>query len=465
MSPRSIAKAVKRTTGNARVYRSQARTLARHDHAVLEDVVARFVLDHVGKDEEGPLLPARMFPDRLSVGVATPWAPQRTGVADFSTAVFTELAHHVDLTVYTTADAEVGSTIEEDVKIEHRNVDEVLSDPVRVAGRHDAFISVVGNSHYHLPYVDLLSRIDAIAIAHDTRMVEYYMALRGKGGLEQVMLTSADPSAPSMIAPPLDDQIDDMRLLQNAGFWEIAHRAKRLVLHSPSAAPRIRTETGVEVHVLPFANQRVPDIAVITIRDREQARIRLGLDKHPAGTIHLASFGYVDARTKMTDVVVEAAAWLMQWGRSVALHLVGHASDAQRDELIQRAHAAGVTHFQITGFQSEEQFRDWLLAVDAGVQLRISPVLGVSGPLSDLAAFGTPAVASSGLCVDVDTPAYIHRLPDAVSPVIVAEAIEELLANPMPDQELEAAQWAYLTAKTPAHYATLLLEQIRAGAS
>lgn len=458
--PRSIARAVRRTLGRKRVHRKQARALARHSHTSLEAVVGKLVLDNVRPAEVAT--PAQRSPQskRLSVGVATPWYPQRTGVADFSTTVFAELAQHVDLTVYTTADARIEAEISPHIRITQRGIDEVFADPTAVRDRHDVFISVVGNSHYHVPFIEALAHIDAIAIAHDTRMVEYYLALRGPGGVSSLMLNTHDPGAPPALMPSLNEQIDDMRLLQNAGFWEIAQRAQRVVVHSPSAAPRIAAETGKPIAVLPFANQRVPDIARITADERMAARRRLGLDALPSNTIHLGSFGFVDTRTKMTDVVLEAAAWLTQWGHDVALHLIGAASAAQGEELQRRAEQAGITAFQITGFQSEEEFRDWLLAVDMGIQLRISPLLGVSGPLSDLAAFGTPAVASAGLCEDVDTPAYITRLPDAVSPVVVAEAIEQALAHPMAPQELEAARQAYLATHAPQRYAQLLLDFI-----
>lgn len=462
-NPRSIAQAIRRTRGNARVRRQQIRNLRRHSHEDLEAVIARTVKEGLGAITKNPRSQSgkpRARGERLSIGIATPWSPQRTGVADFSTQIFTELAAFADVTVYTTKGATIDDEAVPGARISHRSIEEAFTDPVGTAARHDAFISVVGNSHYHLPFVEILGHIDAIAVAHDTRMVEFYMALRGKGGVENLMLRSCDTSAPVRIAPPLDEQIDDMRLLQNAGFWEIARRSRSLIVHSPSAAPRIEKETGRRVAVLPFANQRVPAEEVVTPEHRSAARERLGLDSYLANTIHLGSFGYVDPRTKMVDVVLESAAWLQQWGHSVALHLIGSASPEQERELTERAEAAGLQHFQITGFQTEEQFRDWLLAVDLGLQLRISSLLGVSGPLSDLAAFGTPAVASNGLCVDVDTPDYIHRLPDAVSPVIVAEAVEHTLANPFPPDRLEAMRRNYLDAKSPARYVQLLLEQI-----
>lgn len=458
--PRSMARAIRRSLGKKSVHRAQRRWLASHTHAPLEAVIGKRILDHVRPAVVAPPSPPTIAGSRLSVGVATPWPPQRTGVADFSAAVFTELAKLAEVAVYTTSDAEVITSDSQRISLAQRSIDEVLADPESVQGRHHAFISVVGNSHFHLPYVESLRRMRTIVIAHDTRMVEYYMALRGQGGVQQLMLTTADPNAPGLISPPLNEQIDDMRLLQNAALWEIVHRAEKVIMHSPSAAPTISSQTGVPIHLLPFANQRVPDTTHLGPDDRQAARRRLGLNAFPEETLHLGTFGFVDPRTKLTDVVVEAAAWLSQWGHTVALHVVG-AGDVQLVSALEhRARAAGIAHFQVTGFQDEASYRDWLLAIDIGVQLRVSPLLGVSGPLSDLAAFGTRSVASEGLCIDVDTPAYVHRLADAVSPVTVAEAIESCVRNPMDPVVVEELRCSYLEGKTPERYARLLLDLI-----
>ena len=183
--------------------------------------------------------------------------------------------------------------------------------------------------------------------------------------------------------------------------------------------------------------------------------------------IFAASFGFIDTRTKLSDVVVESAAWLSQWGRRVSLHLVGSAPEGLAQELARRAADAGIAEFEITGFVDDDTFRDYVLGVDLGIQLRVSPLLGVSGPLSDMAAYGTPAVANRGLCLDVDTPEFIDHLPDDVSPVMVAEAIEHLLANPWAQADLERMRVDYLDRKSPERYAAelyaMLLDVARAG--
>jgi len=173
--------------------------------------------------------------------------------------------------------------------------------------------------------------------------------------------------------------------------------------------------------------------------------------------VHIASFGFIDVRTKMVDVIIESAAWLTQWGHRVSLHFVGSASAEVTAELEKRAREAGIAEFEVTGFIQDEVFRDYVMAVDIGLQLRISPLLGVSGPLSDMAAYGTVAMASSGLAIDVDTPAFIDRLPDEMSPLMVAEALEYRLAHPIDPVIKEQQRLEYLESKSPKRYAEALL--------
>ncbi len=450
---KAASKAIRRIRGNRSIAARQLRSLRKHTHAVLEDLIGANISAHLGVDSPLKTVgPARIV-ERLDIGFVTPWIPQPTGVADFSAATVAALAQLADITVYTTSGGLVPGSEVDGVPV--RNVDVLLES----AGEHphDILVVVAGNSHFHLTLLELTDLTDCVVIAHDTRMVEFYLSLRDRGGVEQVMLKTADLLAPMSLVPPLDDQIADMRLLQNAGMWEIARRSRGLVLHAQSAAERIRVETGVTPYLLPFANQRVPKSESLTVADRVAARSRLGFD---SDSVHIASFGYVDTRTKMSDHVLEAAGWLTSWGHQVSLHFVGAAPENVVKDLTEQATRLGLHAFCVTGFVSEEEFRDYLLAVDVGVQLRISPMLGVSGPLSDLAAFGTPSVASSGLATDVDAPSFINRLPEGVSALIVAEAIETVLSNPLDPVEVESQRLSYLAGKTPEIYAEMLLDYL-----
>lgn len=463
-SPTSLSKAIAQHRGSTKTWRKQAARLTGHQHAGLEELIGDRVHQHLKSSEASTNTNATRFedevrPDRLKVALVTPWSPQATGVGDFSTTIGIELARHVELTVITTADADVAESllaIEDAPRIKVRPLDHYLNAPQELA-QFDRVIAVVGNSHFHLPILELTHLWPCVVVAHDTRMVEFYLARDGRGHAEHLMLRTADPSAAATISPPLDEQIADMRLLQNAGMWEVAQRAHPLILHSPSAAPEIQQQTGVRPQLLPFANQRIP-YQDPTPQARKLARERLEFDEN---CLHVGTFGYVDMRTKLTDVVLEAAGWMTRWGHRIHLHVVGQASEADTQALRERAEQWGLHGLTITGFTSDEQFRDYLLAVDLGVQLRISPLLGVSGPLSDLSAFGTRAVASEGLCADVDAPAFVTPLPQAISPTLLAAAIEDAVREPRNEMAINDQRIRYLETKTPEVYVQGLLAILR----
>ena len=444
----ALSRAIRQNRGRATTQAEQARRLRSHEHAILEDEIAGIV----EATECGALPTTRVHrpsTDRLRVAICTPWPPQRTGIADFTAAVCHELSRLCDLTIVTTSGADVEQPLEQ------LSIDHVLVDPEAFRNRFDVIVVVIGNSHFHLPFLEALSWLDAVVIAHDTRMVEYYMALRSPNGLTRVMTTGQQDRS---LTASLEDQIDDMRLLQNAGLWEIAQQARSLIMHSPSAAPRIESETGVPVSVLPFANYRSPGTTPITAQMRADARDRLGFEPD---VIHLATFGYVDTRTKLVDLALEAAGWLQDWGQRIHFHIVGSAAEADARTLTARADELNLSGFTITGYAAEHVYRDYLLGIDCGVQLRVSPLLGVSGPLADLAAYGTPAVASRGLFVDVGSPSNVQALPDYVSPVLVAAALEEVLHDYPSDSLRESRRQEYLEAMSPSEYAHQLMEILK----
>jgi len=347
---RSIKKALKRKGQRLRTQREYGR---------LESSVHDFLIRNAREDNYVDLesSPPSTIESRISVALATPWPPQRSGVADYSAAIAGELGKLVDLTIFSTGDS-------------HRNVDELLANPD--SDEFDLVISVVGNSHYHLPYIELTTVRDCMVISHDARLNEFYLALRGPGGLRNLMESSG-----RKLQVDLNDQIDDMRLLEDAAFWEVAHRARPLIFHTPVSAAEIGRQTGTTPRSVLFANYRFPtelfELAVV----RSAARERLRFDPL---RLHLSTFGYADNRTKLTEQILETALWLGQWGTKVSLHVVGGASSGLEQDLKARAAEGGDVELEITGYIDEATYRDYILASDFAIQLRVSPYFGCEWP-------------------------------------------------------------------------------------
>ena len=447
----SLVRAIKGVQRDPSMLGRQRASVQAHEHEILEEWMAQVVREILDPTR---VLPPQSDPSQDSythgedqrprLAFATPWPPQKSGVADYSAAVVPAIAELCELTLVTTIVEP--QDVPSNVHTMH------VSDLEAHAKDFDHVVLVLGNSSLHLPFLELLHRIPATVLTHDTRFVELYAALRGRG-VEPLMLRSHDTDAPTTIYPLFSQQLADMRLLQNHAFWEVAREAEEILWHTPTAADRIQRETGVKPITLPFANYRTPDECELGDQFREEARGRLGFSSDPEDVIHLATFGFVDTRTKMADVLVESAIWLTDWGYSISVSLVGQAEGQIARQLSERAEEAGLYRFEITGYTDEASYRDYLAAADLSVQLRISPYLGVAGALSDLAARGRIALGSRGVCQDVGTPEFIDRLPDAISAITLAQAIESRWTK-MPDPVwVEGLRQDYLNRTSPQAYA------------
>ena len=68
---------------------------------------------------------------------------------------------------------------------------------------------------------------------------------------------------------------------------------------------------------------------------------------------------------------------------------------------------------------------------------------GLSGGLLDCAAAGLPTVTNKSLGAAVGVPAYIRCIPDALSPMLLAEALAGLLDAGLAAERPEAARRAF----------------------
>ena len=383
---------------------------------------------------------------RPRLAVLSPFPPQKSGIADYTAATFRQVAKHVDVDVYSSARS---------ASTDARPVRPISAAPY-LDDRYDVVVSVVGNSRFHYPMLDLLSSYGGACIAHDNRMVESYGLDRGEAWLARLLSQHRQVDVES-----LPELLRDLDELPSLGYDLVARLASPLLVHSPSLARRIEAETGVTPVALPFVPYNLPSVETIDSDVRRRARTRLDLSDE---AFHLATFGAVDRRNKGADLVVGAAAWLRDWGFPVHLHVVGGAPPGELRSLEQLATTLGVrgsTTFH--GRLRRADFEQFLLAADVGVQLRTSSLLSLSGGLADCLSFGLPTVTTHELAEELDAPPYATRVSSVTSSLLVAEAIEMLRHRRRDDRTIEADRRAYLERRSLESYARALLESLGLG--
>ena len=390
---------------------------------------------------------------RLNIGIATPWPPQQSGIADFSRAVVPDLARRAQVTVYVTSSA--SSQVPAGFEFQIKPAPHLLKIE-RNAHAHDVLIVVLGNSHFHLSFLRLLHHHDCHVIAHDTRMVNVYLALQGEDGLRALMNKSVDARKQRKDVS-ITDQMANFDLLQNLGYGDIARLAKTLYMHTSLVSGRIAKETGLTPKILPFPVylHGIPDD--LSAEARQAARAALGFSKD---CFHVSTFGSVDYKYKQVDKLISAAAIASSDNYSVCLHLIGTVIDQDRAEKEKEQYnrEGSLLRLDYVGRVSGEQYVQYMLATQLGVQLRSNPLLGISGSLSDLAAIGTPAIGSRGLCREIDAPEYIEEVPDNASAEDLATQIQQHLSKREEWRILAKKREEYVQHMSIDRYNKLLLE-------
>jgi FkbM family methyltransferase len=364
----------------------------------------------------------RTHATRARIALVTPFPPQASGVADYTASTFREVAKHADVDVYTAASASPDSSF---------TLFPLSSAPF-LDLRYERVVGVVGNSHFHFPVVDLLEAFGGACIAHDVTMVEAH-------GWD-------DPETSSVRG-------------QGSGYGVLARVASPLVVHSHALADVIVKETGVMPVVVPFVPYRVPSEPAFDASSVARSRRALGLGDD---AVHVATFGFVDRRTKGHDTIVGALAWLAGWDLPVHLHVVGDAPPGELVELSTLAGELGVSEsVTFHGRVPAERLELFLRAIDVAIQIRTSGRLTLSGTAADCFAFGAPTVTTDDLAAELDAPSYVATVPPEASSLLLAEAMERLISlrREQPNT-IEGERVAYLARRSVASYAGSLLDAL-----
>ncbi|HTU55359.1 MAG TPA: glycosyltransferase [Acetobacteraceae bacterium] len=379
---------------------------------------------------------------RPRVALLTPLPPDRSGCADYSAACTEELGKRVELHLFSATRAPAPRAGAASIR--------PLSALASVSAGFDRVVGVMGNSPFHLGISSILLRHGGAAICHDARMLGFYGLFVG---MERAREVASAELGRNVGAQEIEGWLDCEETLPTLFLGELAGACEPLMFHSREAARLAAAQYGIAENLLPFALYRTWRAEALAAPAREAARARLGV---AADEILLASFGMVHP-TKLPEECVWALEMLRGWGVAARLCFVGHGVEGCPGlrPLVDRLGLQDAVRF-LEDYVSEEIFRDFLLAADVGIQLRSFGFGSVSGALADCIAAGLPSVANEGLAEAIEAPSYVRRIPDRVSPVLLANAIADLI-DAGAHRARATAEWRdYAAAHDLAHYAERL---------
>ncbi|MGH7056609.1 MAG: glycosyltransferase [Acetobacteraceae bacterium] len=381
---------------------------------------------------------------RPRLALLSPLPPDRSGCADYTAAVCPALGRKVELELFTAAVRPLPISGALSIR--------PLSALPFASGAFDRVIGVMGNSVLiHLGIFDLLLRYGGACIAHDSRLAGFYCAL----GMERARAAASAEVGRQVEAAEIESWVRDESRLEALFLGELAASCEPLIFHSRIAAERCSRTYQIAARFLPFAVYRtVPDQALLA-HSRAAARERLGIARED---VLLTTFGDVN-QTKCPEECIWALDMLRGWGIHARLTFVGRTWN-EPTALLELAATLGIDRRVcfLPNYASEAVYRDFLLAADVGIQLRAYGLGQVSGALTDCIAAGLATIANAELAEAIGAPSYVHRIPDAISPVLLANEIADVLESGAHTRRLTPERGAYLATHSARAYAESLCE-------
>ena len=377
------------------------------------------------------------------MAIASPVPPDRSGVADYTMATMTAMARYAELDLFTETQGRI-------VNRAFETIQPLSADPY-VRGNYDAVVSVLGNSHLHLQTFNLLLNYGGAAIMHDARMLHFYYSLLGPDRTKAVASREAERRV-SM--DEINGWIENQKTMPVLFLSEILEAAKPAFVHSPTTRDLIDKLYGRETIHLPFAAYRARLPEFEGAHGRAAARALLGISQDERLLVCLGDL----VPDKAPEECMWTASMLREWGVPIRLEFVGNSQPEMVAYLRSIAELIGVGHdVRFTeGVVDERKYQAYLAAADAAIQLRNYEFGGLSGAMLDGIAAGLPTIANVHLAEAMESPSYVARIPDGLSPVLAAEKLLEIFETGREDAH-EGERLAFLEAHSVDAYAKRLL--------
>lgn len=342
---------------------------------------------------------------RLRVAWATPWPPQRSGIADYSAELVPAVVRHLEVELY--VDDRLASELRKDQAPQPAPVHPLSELPRRLrAGAHDVALYHLGNDQrFHGTIYSVLAEAPGVVVLHEHVLHHLVVGLTaGRGNTAAYLEELRYAYGPTGVAlgrravetgVPVDPFAYPL-------FERVVDRSLGLIVHSEATRQRVlasRPEARVTVVPHHLSLDALP-----AGLDREAAREALGL---PEGAFVVASFGFMTPEKRL-GVALSAFARLRR-SRPDAVFLVAGEIAPSHD--LSRELAAAGDGVRLLGRVDLPRFLAAMLACDVAVNLRHPTGGETSGTVIRLLGLGKPVVVSrqgsfaelpAGCCVPIE---------------------------------------------------------------
>jgi len=386
------------------------------------------------------------FVNRPRVAILSPFPPEPSGVADYTRRTVQALGKIADVDVYTTASnptptPEVANFFQ-------------LSDTPYTSGQYDNVLTVIGNSHFHIPMIELQQAHGGPCLIHDNRLAELYNWWKGE---EYLASMATKHLGRKVNGREVQHWMGNPGELPSMFFCELMGSSSPLIVHSRGIQAQCFKEHGIKPEYLPFCCYRDFRAEDLTATGKQAARSALGIGAEDFVIISLGIVG----PSKGPFQCIEAIALVKKSGVNAHFFFVGTAGGLEAKLRTHAAELGVAENIHFCGeWVTEEDYYRYVVAADLAVQLRNHFFGGLSGAMLDCIGSGLATIANDDLAAALKSPESVIRIDDSLSSQELFEAILRVHRTQCYRDRLTPSRELYVKQHSFERYASQLLETL-----
>jgi glycosyltransferase involved in cell wall biosynthesis/SAM-dependent methyltransferase len=372
----------------------------------------------------------------MRVALFTPLPPARSGIADYSEALVSELRHRVELDVFSQAE------------------------PAFDAAKYDGILYQIGNNGFHDFVYETALRHPGVAVLHESNLHHLIADITIKRGDWDAYVRECEYQG----GAPARAFAERVRKLETGPDYEglpmtrrLLERSRGVIVHSKFMQHEVRQNgfTG------PTAV--IPHGAWVPEADRNAFRHRLGIGEF---TPLAGIFGFLKPYKRIAESL-RAFKRLVRVLPNARLILVGEPHPEFPVDAMIRSMGLSA-HVRVLGFTPIEDFTGYLAACDAVLNLRYPTVGESSGSMLRALGLGKPVLVSEiGSFAEFPEDVCVKVPVGAGEEDLIFEYLNLLLSRPEVAREIGARARRYVAEqcnwRAVAGWYTEFLEAVRDG--
>ena len=348
----------------------------------------------------------------------SPMPPLPTGIANYASKLLPELSYYYEIDVITDQPLYTDQWALNNFSIHSLDWFQANADVF------DRIVYQIGNSDFHTHMLDLVHQIPGVIVLHDFFLSGVKSHREHFHGVERYFSRNLIASHGYRALLDHREKGGDEALWKYPTNAPVVDAAAGIIVHSNWSSQELDRYYGIS-----GADnvQQIPHLRSSETPNRLNARGILGLED---ADCVICSFGIMGP-TKRSAEVLEAFAQVFPDHRVCKLVFVGEAHDGEYGiEIARRIEQLDLAeHVTITGYASDETYRQYLEAADIAVQLRGSSRGETSGTVLDCMAFGLPLIVNAHGPMRELHRDSVRMLPDDFDVKLLTNTIRDLCDN------------------------------------